>query len=173
MSASIREAIERDGAATIEVDLRPDLGRQRREVDEPSARGRDVVEALQGCLDLHRRRDAGLHARAQQLRELVDRGEIARLLHHDVDVFVLDEPTRGIDVGSKAQIYELIDSLVASTDGRPPRAVLMVSSYVPELLGLCDRVAVMCRGTLSVPRPVAEWTEHTLMLAATGTGDAA
>jgi ribose transport system ATP-binding protein len=122
-----------------------------------------------------------LHIRASGPRQTVaelsggnqQKVAMARLLHHDVDVFVLDEPTRGIDVGSKAQIYELIDSLVASTDGRPPRAVLMVSSYVPELLGLCDRVAVMCRGTLGVPRPVADWTEHTLMLAATGTGDAA
>jgi ribose transport system ATP-binding protein len=98
---------------------------------------------------------------------------MARLLHHDVDVFVLDEPTRGIDVGSKAQIYELVDSLVAAKPGETPRAVLMVSSYVPELLGLCDRVAVMCRGRLGAPRPVEELTEHGLMLAATGAGDAA
>jgi ribose transport system ATP-binding protein len=97
---------------------------------------------------------------------------MARLLHHDVDVFVLDEPTRGIDVGSKAQIYELIDSLV-STEQAKPRAVLMVSSYVPELLGLCDRIAVMCRGALGAPRPVGELSEHGLMLAATGAGDAA
>ncbi|HET7219983.1 MAG TPA: sugar ABC transporter ATP-binding protein [Vicinamibacterales bacterium] len=98
---------------------------------------------------------------------------MARLLHHDVDVFVLDEPTRGIDVGSKAQIYELIDSLVSERQGARPRAVLMVSSYVPELLGLCDRIAVMCRGTLSAPRPAGAWNEHDLMLAATGAGDAA
>jgi ribose transport system ATP-binding protein len=100
---------------------------------------------------------------------------MARLLHHDVDVFVLDEPTRGIDVASKAQIYNLIDRLVSAQQpsGRPPRAVLMVSSYLPELLGLCDRVAVMCRGRLGDPRPVSEWTEHSLMLAATGAGDAA
>jgi ribose transport system ATP-binding protein len=100
---------------------------------------------------------------------------MARLLHHDVDVFVLDEPTRGIDVASKAQIYELIDGLVAARrDGgaERARAVIMVSSYVPELLGLCDRVAVMCRGRLGEPRPVSEWTEHDLMLAATGAGDA-
>ena len=97
---------------------------------------------------------------------------MARLLHHDVDVFVLDEPTRGIDVGSKAQIYELIDSLVSAEQARP-RAVLMVSSYVPELLGLCDRIAVMCRGALGAPRPVGELSEHGLMLAATGAGDAA
>jgi ribose transport system ATP-binding protein len=93
---------------------------------------------------------------------------IARLLHHDVDVFILDEPTRGIDVGSKAQIYRLIDGLVADADTRRARAVLMVSSYVPELLGLCDRIAVMRRGRLEPPRPVAGLTEHDLMMQATG-----
>jgi len=98
---------------------------------------------------------------------------LARLLHHDVDVFVLDEPTRGIDVASKAQIYALIDGLVASAPGGRPRAVLMVSSYVPELLGLCDRIAVMHRGRLGAPRPTADLTEHDLVLAATGSGDAA
>jgi ribose transport system ATP-binding protein len=99
---------------------------------------------------------------------------MARLLHHDVDVFVLDEPTRGIDVGSKAQIYELIDGLVAQGPAQAdrPRAVIMVSSYLPELLGLCDRIAVMRRGRLGEPRPVSEWTEHSLMLQATGAGDA-
>jgi ribose transport system ATP-binding protein len=102
---------------------------------------------------------------------------IARLLHHDVDVLLLDEPTRGIDVASKAQIYELVDALVcerqASEPGRrEPCAVLMISSYIPELLGLCDRVAVMCRGRLGEPRPVAGLTEHDLMLEATGAGDA-
>ena len=93
---------------------------------------------------------------------------IARLLHHDVDVFLLDEPTRGLDVGSKAQIYRLIDGLVAEAGNRRPRAVLMVSSYLPELLGLCDRVAVMRRGRLQPPRPAAGLTEHDLMMQATG-----
>jgi ribose transport system ATP-binding protein len=93
---------------------------------------------------------------------------IARLLHHDVDVFILDEPTRGIDVGSKAQIYRLIDALVADSSERRARAVLMVSSYLPELLGLCDRIAVMRRGRLEPPRPIAGLTEHDLMMQATG-----
>jgi ribose transport system ATP-binding protein len=95
---------------------------------------------------------------------------LARLLHHDVDLLVLDEPTRGIDVASKAQIYSLIDSLVSASDSdRRPKAILMVSSYLPELLGLCDRIAVMRRGTLGPARPVSEWTEHQLMMDATGT----
>jgi ribose transport system ATP-binding protein len=92
---------------------------------------------------------------------------IARLLHHDVDVLILDEPTRGIDVGSKAQIYRLIDGLVAETRGDTARGVIMVSSYLPELLGLCDRIAVMRRGRLSEPMPAAGLTEHDLMMAAT------
>jgi ribose transport system ATP-binding protein len=83
---------------------------------------------------------------------------LARLLYHDVDVILLDEPTRGIDVGSKAQIYELIDQLAASG-----KAVLMVSSYLPELLGVCDRIAVMRRGRLGEARPVAELTEHSVL----------
>ncbi len=97
---------------------------------------------------------------------------LARLLYHDVDVLLLDEPTRGIDVGSKAEIYRLIDRLAAgdARQGIPPRAILMVSSYLPELLGVCDRIAVMCRGYLGPARPVEEWSEHEIMVQATGTG---
>jgi len=91
---------------------------------------------------------------------------VARLLHHDVDVLLLDEPTRGIDVGSKAQIYRVIDELACAG-----KAIIMVSSYLPELLGVCDRVAVMCRGVLGEARPVAELTEHQIMLEATGSGE--
>ena len=97
---------------------------------------------------------------------------LARLLHHDVDVLLLDEPTRGIDVGSKAQIYALLDELVAGKRGRP-RAVLLVSSYLPELLGLCDRIAVMRRGRLGALRPATGLTEHDLMMEATGAEHAA
>ena len=95
---------------------------------------------------------------------------LARLLEHDVDVLLLDEPTRGIDVAAKAMIYRLIDSLAtgSSAEGRPPKAVLMVSSYLPELLGVCDRVAVMCRGRLGPTRHIEEVDEHKLMLEAVG-----
>ena len=83
---------------------------------------------------------------------------VARLLHHDVDVLLLDEPTRGIDVGAKSRIYGLIDELA----GRG-RAILLVSSHLPELLGVCDRVAVMCRGRLGPARPVDQIDEHSIM----------
>jgi len=59
------------------------------------------------------------------------------------------------------------------TNGHKPKAVLMISSYLPELLGVCDRVAVMHRGRLSEARPVRHLDEHQLMLAATGEGGAA
>lgn len=88
---------------------------------------------------------------------------LARLLHHDVDVLLLDEPTRGVDIGAKAQIYQLINELALGGDGRQPAAILLVSSYLPELLGVCDRIAVMNRGVLSASRPREEWDEHSLM----------
>jgi ribose transport system ATP-binding protein len=88
---------------------------------------------------------------------------LARLLHQRADVLLLDEPTRGIDVGSKAEIYRLIGGLAAAG-----QAIVMVSSYLPELFGICDRLAVMTRGVLSEVRPVSEWTEHSVMEVATG-----
>ncbi|QMU31628.1 sugar ABC transporter ATP-binding protein [Adhaeribacter radiodurans] len=87
---------------------------------------------------------------------------IARLLHHDSDILFLDEPTRGIDVGSKAEIYRLIQTL--AVEGK---AIVVVSSYLPELLGVCDTLAVMYRGQMSDIKPVSAWTEHDIMLYAT------
>ncbi len=90
---------------------------------------------------------------------------LARLLHADVDVLLLDEPTRGIDVASKAEIYGLIDA--AALEGR---AVLLVSSYVPELLGICDRIAVMRQGRLGAARDVTQWDARSILLEAAGVG---
>jgi ribose transport system ATP-binding protein len=97
---------------------------------------------------------------------------LARLLHEDVDVLFLDEPTRGIDVSSKQQIYALVDQLAKGDEltGRLPRAILIVSSYLPELLGICDRIAVMARGHLGAARPARQCSQHSLMVEATGQG---
>jgi ribose transport system ATP-binding protein len=94
----------------------------------------------------------------------------SRLLHHQVDILLLDEPTRGIDVAAKAAIYQLIDQLASGTAqyGGNPKAILVISSYLPELMGICDRIGVMCRGQLSQLKNTSEWDEHSLMLAATG-----
>jgi ribose transport system ATP-binding protein len=89
---------------------------------------------------------------------------IGRLLHQEADVLLLDEPTKGVDVGSKAEIYRLIGELAAQG-----KAVLFVSSYLPELLGVCDRLAVMCRGRLGAARPVVDWNPEQIMAQATGT----
>jgi ribose transport system ATP-binding protein len=91
---------------------------------------------------------------------------VARLLHQDADVLLLDEPTRGIDIGSKAQVYETIAACAAQN-----KAVLMVSSYLPELFGMCDRLAVMSRGRLSTVRNIDEWTPESVLQAAIGAAD--
>ncbi|HJS73609.1 MAG TPA: sugar ABC transporter ATP-binding protein [Vicinamibacteria bacterium] len=83
---------------------------------------------------------------------------LARLLYHDLDVLLLDEPTRGIDVGSKASLYRLIDELAARG-----KAILLISSYLPELLGMADRIAVMRRGDLLEAMPASEATEESLL----------
>jgi ribose transport system ATP-binding protein len=87
---------------------------------------------------------------------------LARLLHQRASVLLLDEPTRGIDVVSKAQIYEWIGQLA-----REGKAILFVSSYLPELLGICDTIAVFHRGSLVESRPTPEWNAADLMTAAT------
>jgi ribose transport system ATP-binding protein len=83
---------------------------------------------------------------------------IARVMHQDAEIFLLDEPTRGIDVGTKSEIYRLMGELAA--DGK---TILFVSSYVTELLAVCDRVGVMARGQLREVRPAAEWTEEAVL----------
>lgn len=104
---------------------------------------------------------------------------LARLLHADCDLLLLDEPTRGIDVASRAEMYQRIDDLVrgrpvASSASDPrPRAAIIVSSYLPELLGVCDRIAVMRRGRLGPLRPVAELDERRLLAEAIGPGSEA
>ncbi len=130
-----------------------------------------------GWLDLSRQRTQtekqinSLSVKARSVRQPVStlsggnqqKLALARLLHQDADVLLLDEPTRGIDIGSKAQVYETIAQCAAEN-----RAILMISSYLPELFGMCDRLAVMSRGRLSPAKPIDEWTPETVMQAAIG-----
>ena len=130
-----------------------------------------------GWLDLGRQRAAAarwidaLHIRAaapdQPVRALSGGNQqkvaVGRLLHQDAAVLLLDEPSRGIDVGSRGQIYEAIARSAAEG-----KAVLLVSSYLPELFELCDRLAVMSRGRLSPARPIGQWTPETVLATAIG-----
>ena len=135
-----------------------------------------------GWLDVGRQRERArewidhLHIRARTPRQAVrtlsggnqQKVALGRLLHQDATILLLDEPTRGIDIASKEQVYSVI--IDAAAEGK---AVLMVSSYLPELFGLCDRLAVMRRGRLSETRPVSAWTPEGVLAAAIGDEPAA
>jgi len=83
-------------------------------------------------------------------------------------VILLDEPTRGIDVGSKAEIYTIVRDLAKRGIG-----VLFVSSELPEILALSDRVFVMCEGRIAGTMPTKEATESKLLSLALPKGGAA
>jgi ribose transport system ATP-binding protein len=125
-----------------------------------------------GWLNLSKRREAvahwlgrlqvKYHSQEQSIRELSGGNQqkvaIARVMHQEADVLLLDEPTRGIDVGTKSEIYRLMGELAAAG-----KAIVFVSSYLTELLAICDRVAVMARGRLRAVREASAWTEEDVM----------
>lgn len=80
-------------------------------------------------------------------------------------LLILDEPTRGIDVGAKYEIYSLIDQLASEGKG-----ILMISSEMPELLGMCDRIYVMNEGRFVAEYPVAEASQERIMRAIVNSG---
>lgn len=86
---------------------------------------------------------------------------LARWLHTNPQVLILDEPTRGIDIGVKAEFYEMIGEMAANG-----RAILLISSELPELLALCDRILVMSEGELTADIPGGEATQESIMQAA-------
>ena len=87
--------------------------------------------------------------------------QIARMLREDFDVLLVDEPTRGIDVASKAQVLELLRALA-----RKGKGIVLVSSQLDELVSTCDRIAVLRHGELGPARPAREWDEQGLLLEA-------
>jgi ribose transport system ATP-binding protein len=88
---------------------------------------------------------------------------IARWLNHDCQVLIFDEPTRGIDVGAKAEIYQLMRQLT-----RKGIAIIMISSELPEVIGVCDRVLVFRGGEVAAELSGPEIDAGTIMLQATG-----
>jgi ribose transport system ATP-binding protein len=85
---------------------------------------------------------------------------LARWLLHDCRVLLLDEPTRGVDVGAKTEIYRLVRDLAAQG-----RGVVVVSSELPEVLGMCSRILVMRDGRIVAEAAGADATEEALLSA--------
>lgn len=114
--------------------------------------------------------DFGIKAGSHSIRARMMSGgnqqklALAKFLHPDPRVIVLDEPTRGVDVGAKRDIYFLIQRLAAEG-----RAVIVISSELIELIGLCHRVAVLRAGRLQAVLPAHHLTEEELIAYATGT----
>ncbi len=88
---------------------------------------------------------------------------LAKWMINDPEVLIMDEPTRGIDIGAKYEIYKLITSLV-----KEGKAVIIVSSEMPELIGMCDRIYVMAKGKIQGELGSDEFSQETIMRLATG-----
>lgn len=87
---------------------------------------------------------------------------IAKWLERDCDILIFDEPTRGIDVGAKSEIYKLMKELAAQG-----KSIIMISSELPELLRLSDRIAVMCEGRKTGELSIEDATQEKIMALAT------
>lgn len=86
---------------------------------------------------------------------------LGRWLLSEPDILILDEPTRGIDVGAKYEIYELMEEMA-----RDGKCVIMISSEMPELMGMSDRIMVMCEGHMSGIIEHSEISDEKIMLLA-------
>ena len=167
----------RSGLALVSEDRKDEGLAQDRSLADNITYSRLSPYTRFGWLNLHRRRDAvarcmsDLEIKAVSPEQLVSelsggnqqKVALARVLHQDADVLLLDEPTRGIDVGTKAEVYRLVGEQAAAG-----KAVLFVSSYTPELLAVCDRIAVLARGELREIRAASEWSEESLINCAIG-----
>lgn len=177
-SASPKARI-RSGLGFVSEDRKGEGLAQNRSIADNLTYSRLGPYSRWGWLALGRRRDAAknwmqrleVKARSpeQEVRNLSGGNQqkvaLARVLHQGADVLLLDEPTRGIDVGTKAEIYRLMGELAAAGKG-----IVFVSSYLTELLEVCDRIGVMSRGRLRDIRPANDWTEESVMACAVSTG---
>ena len=85
---------------------------------------------------------------------------IARWLLKNSDIFIFDEPTRGIDIGAKSEMYTLMEELASQG-----KSVIMISSEMPEILGMCDRVYVMNAGRIVAEMEIADASQEKIMAA--------
>ena len=83
---------------------------------------------------------------------------ISKWLLRDCDILIFDEPTRGIDVGAKSEIYKLINEMAANG-----KSIIVISSDMPELLRLSDRIVVMCEGRVTGEVRIEEATQEKIM----------
>lgn len=167
----------RAGLGLVSEDRKNEGLAQRETIADNMTYSRLAPYSRFGWLNLRKRRAAveqwmrrlNIKARStEQLAEHLSGGNqqkvaLARVLHQDADVLLLDEPTRGIDVGTKSEIYRLMAQLAAQG-----KAIIFVSSYFTELLAVCDRVGVMARGRLREIRPAEEWTAEAILSCALG-----
>jgi ribose transport system ATP-binding protein/inositol transport system ATP-binding protein len=91
---------------------------------------------------------------------------IAKWLVGDPDIIIMDEPTRGIDVGAKRDIYLLMGDLVEQG-----KAIIMISSEMPELIGMCDRIIVLAEGKLTGEFNRGSFSPEAIMWSAAGGGN--
>jgi inositol transport system ATP-binding protein len=89
---------------------------------------------------------------------------LAKWMVTDPDILIVDEPTRGIDIGAKYEIYKLMTELA-----KQKKALVMVSSELPELIGMCDRIYIMAKGKVTGMLTREEFTQESIMAYATGT----
>lgn len=89
---------------------------------------------------------------------------LAKWLLNEPDILILDEPTRGIDVGSKAEIYKLINNMA-----KQGKSIIFISSEMPELIGMCDRIIVLCEGRVTGVLEGEEITQERIMALASDT----
>ncbi len=87
---------------------------------------------------------------------------IGKWLTADTDILIFDEPTRGIDVGAKSEIYRLLNDLA-----QQGKAIIMISSELPEILRMSHRIVVMCEGRITGELSAAEATQERIMTFAT------
>jgi ribose transport system ATP-binding protein len=113
-------------------------------------------------------RDLRVRAAPAQAVRLLSGGNqqkvvLAKWLAGDARIFIFDEPTRGVDVGAKVEIYNLMNRLTADGAG-----IIMISSELPELLGMSDRILVLHRGRIQAEFDRLEATEERVLSAALG-----